>query len=60
MNKTTTHDSLKFFYTNADHGQFTNKRDDLLMIIANDLLDIILINETIPKAYNLHPLVERS
>jgi len=35
-------------YTNAD--QFVNKRDDLLTLIANNEPDVILINETIPKA----------
>ena len=40
-------DGLKMFYTNAD--QFVNKRDDLLMLIADDRPDIILITEVIPK-----------
>ena len=39
---------MKFLYTNAD--QFVNKRDDLLMLIANNEPDVIMINETIPKA----------
>ena len=44
-------DYLKILYTNAD--QFVNKRDDLLMLIAGNEPDIILINETIPKAQSL-------
>ena len=39
---------LKIFYTNAD--QFLNKRDDLLMLIANDEPDILILTEVIPKA----------
>ena len=46
---------MKIFYTNAD--QFPNKRDELLMIIAGNEPDIILITETIPKA-QLLPLPE--
>ena len=38
---------LKCLYTNAD--QFVNKRDDLVMSIAGDKPDIILITEVIPK-----------
>ena len=38
---------LTFLYTNAD--QFVNKRDDLIMFIANDSPDVILITEVIPK-----------
>ena len=40
-------EGLNLFYTNAD--QFVNKRDDLLMFIANDQPDIMLITEVIPK-----------
>ena len=36
-----------FFYTNADQSE--NNRDDLLMRIANDQPDIMLITEIIPK-----------
>ena len=39
--------NLKCFYTNAD--QFVNKRDDLLLRIAKDSPDLILITEVIPK-----------
>ena len=39
---------LNFFYTNAD--QFLNKRDDLLMLIASDEPDILILTEVIPKA----------
>ena len=39
---------LKIFYTNAD--QFLNKRDDLLMLIASDEPDILILTEVIPKA----------
>ena len=39
---------LKNFYTNAD--QFLNKRDDLLMLIASDEPDILILIEVIPKA----------
>ena len=35
-------------YTNAD--QFLNKREELLMLIANDNPDLIIITEVIPKA----------
>ena len=38
---------LTFLYTNAD--QFVNKRDDLIMFIANDSPYVILITEVIPK-----------
>ena len=38
---------LKFLYTNVD--QFVNKREDLVMFIANDHPDIMLITEIIPK-----------
>ena len=38
---------LHCLYTNAD--QFVNKRDDLVMSIAGDKPDIILITEVIPK-----------
>ena len=38
---------LKFLYTNAD--QLINKRDDLIMRIADDEPDIMLITEVIPK-----------
>ena len=34
-------------YTNAD--QLTNKRDDLLMVIADDTPDLIFITECLPK-----------
>ena len=37
----------KLLYTNAD--QFVNKIDDLIMFIANDSPDIILMTEVIPK-----------
>ena len=39
--------NLKFLYTNAD--QLINKRDDLIMRIADDEPDIMLITEVIPK-----------
>ena len=45
--ESTTKEELKVLYTNAD--QFINKRDDLLMLIADDEPDVILINEVIPK-----------
>ena len=45
--------SLKLFYTNAD--QFLNKREDLLMMIAGDEPDVILITEVIPKS-QFHPI----
>ena len=38
---------LKFLYTNVD--QVVNKREDLVMVIANDNPDIMLITEIIPK-----------
>ena len=38
---------LHGFYTDAD--QFVNKREDLLMRIASDQPDIMLITEIIPK-----------
>ena len=38
---------LKILYTNAD--QFVNKRDNLLMTIAHDKPDVIMITEVIPK-----------
>ena len=40
--------NLKIFYTNCD--QFLNKRDDLLMCVADEPPDIILLVEVIPKA----------
>ena len=40
---------LKVLYTNADH--FFNKRDDLLMLIAGNEPDLILITEVLPKAH---------
>ena len=40
--------NLKIFYTNCD--QFLNKRDDLLMCIADKPPGIILLVEVIPKA----------
>ena len=40
-------EGLHVFYTNAD--QFVNKREDLLMRIASDQPDIMLITEIIPK-----------
>ena len=40
---------LKVLYTNAD--QFFNKRDDLLMLIAGNEPDLILITEVLPKAH---------
>ena len=39
---------LKVFYTNTD--QFLNKCDDLLMLIASDEPDILILTEVIPKA----------
>ena len=44
---------LKLFYTNAD--QLVNKRDQLLMFIADDPPDIMLITEVIPKS-QIHPI----
>ena len=41
---------LKVVYTNAD--QFLNKRDDLLMLIAGNEPDLILITEVMPKAHS--------
>jgi len=38
---------MKVLYTNVD--QFLNKRDDLLMFIAGDEPDLILITEILPK-----------
>ena len=40
-------EGLHVFYTNAD--QFVNKREDLLMRIASDQPDSVLITEIIPK-----------
>ena len=40
-------------YTNAD--QFTNKRDDLCMFVADRNADIIMVTEVIPKA-QVHPI----
>ena len=42
---------LRVIYTNAD--QFINKRDDLLLFIAGNEPDIILISEILPKAPNV-------
>ena len=47
--------SLTFLYTNAD--QFVNKRDDLIMFIANDSPDVILITEIIPKK-QMNPITQ--
>ena len=44
---------FKLFYTNAD--QLVNKRDQLLMFIADDPPDIMLITEVIPKS-QIHPI----
>ena len=43
------------FYTNAD--QFPNKRDELLLVIAGDEPDIIILTEVLPKVlkYPLNP-----
>ena len=49
----TTISQLKIFYTNTD--QFLNKRDDLLMLIANDEPDILILTEVIPKV-QLQPI----
>ena len=46
-NKVSNHSFLKVLYTNAD--QFVNKRNDLLVMIADDEPDIMLITEVIPK-----------
>ena len=46
---------LKVLYTNAD--QFVNKRDDLLMFMAGDLPDVILITEVIPKS-QVNPITQ--
>ena len=43
---------LKIFYMSTD--QFLNKRDDLLMLIANEP-DILILTEVIPKA-QLQPI----
>ena len=48
-------EGLNYFYTNGD--QFVNKRDELLMRIANDQPDIILITEIIPKKQE-HPITQ--
>ena len=39
--------SFKVLYTNAD--QFLNKRDDLLLHIAANESDVIMITEVLPK-----------
>ena len=44
---------LTLFYTNSD--QLINKRDQLLMYIANDPPDIMVIMEVIPKS-QIHPI----
>ena len=41
-------EGLKYLYTNAD--QFVNKRDELVMLIAEDKPDVIFITEVIPKS----------
>ena len=46
-NKVSSYEGFKFFYTNAD--QFVNKREDLLMMIADDRPHVILVTEVIPK-----------
>ncbi len=43
-----TETKLKILYSNVD--QFPNKREDLLMMIADDEPNIIMITGTIPKA----------
>ena len=43
--------ALKILYTNTD--QFLNKRDLLVMSIADDEPDVIILNEVIPKAQTL-------
>ena len=47
--------NLKCLYTNAD--QFLNKKDDLLIAIADDQPDIMLITEVIPKN-QVQPIAE--
>jgi len=44
--------SLKVFYTNAD--QFLNKRDDLLLHIAGNEPDVIMITEVLPKVQSTY------
>ena len=44
---------LKILYTNTD--QFLNKREDLLLYIASDEPDVILLTEVISKAQH-HPI----
>ena len=41
---------MKILYTNAD--QFSNKRDDLLMFIADNIPDVLMITEMLPKQPN--------
>ena len=41
---------MRVLYTNA--AQFLNKRDLLAQIVGNTTLDIIVINEILPKAHN--------
>ena len=40
-------ENLNILYTNAD--QFLNKREELLILIANDNPDLIIITEVIPN-----------
>ena len=40
---------LRVLYTNTD--QFINKRDDMLMLIAGDEPDLIIIMEILPKVH---------
>ena len=47
VSKLTPNQGLTCFYTNVD--QFVNKREDLIMAIADDKPDIIFIAEVIPK-----------
>ena len=47
-NELASKEGLKFFYTNAD--QFVNKREGLLILIAEDKPGVILITEVIPKS----------
>ena len=50
-------EGLNFLYTNAD--QFVNKRDQLLMMIAHDEPDLILITEVLPKN-QINPITSAS
>ena len=49
-------DDIKVLYTNAD--QLPNKKDDLMLFIADNEPDIIMITEVIPKQQkNVIPIV---